>query len=107
MWQLYIKCKTLGQLPSQLRKITNDLAAYQFDNAVVFMGLTIENALQEREGIGVGNQKEWRQKYTLPQLLDPDFRLDAPKSTFSDKPGGIGALKAMQGMKLWREKGAA
>lgn len=51
----------------------NDLAAYQFDNAVLYCGLAIENALQERRKAGDESQPE----YTLERLLDPDFRLPA------------------------------
>ena len=59
--------------------LQNDWAAYQFDHAVLFTGLTIENALHEREQVGSGKHVEYRPKYTLSQLLDPRFRLPAPK----------------------------
>lgn len=49
--------------------------AYQFDNAVVFVGNAIENASQEMKQVGSGKNKEWKPKYTMRQLLDPDFRL--------------------------------
>lgn len=58
--------------------LQNDWAAYQFDHAVLFTGLTIENALHEREQVGSGKHVEYRPKYTLSQLLDPTFRLPAP-----------------------------
>lgn len=58
--------------------ITNSWAAYQFDNAVVYLGITIENALQERVETGTGKHKEYREKYTLPQLLHENFRLPRP-----------------------------
>lgn len=53
----------------------NDLAAYQFDQAVLFVGTVIENAANEREEVGPKDAREWRNKYTLAQLLDPAFRL--------------------------------
>lgn len=40
----------------------------------MYVGLTIENALQEREKMG----DEFPAKYTLSQLLDSDFRLPLP-----------------------------
>lgn len=58
--------------------LENDWAAYQFDNSVLSCGLTIENALHEREPVGDPKKHETRPKYTLLQLLDPDFRLPAP-----------------------------
>lgn len=73
-----MNCKTWGGRPSQWLQappLRNDLAAYQFDGAVMYVGLTIENALQEREEYGPINARQWRAKYTLKQLLDPEFRL--------------------------------
>jgi hypothetical protein len=57
------------------------LAAYQLDNAVLFMGAVIEAALADYEKIG----DESRQKYTIDQLLDPDFRLSPARERY----GGI------------------
>lgn len=76
---MFLKAETFSKLPSQLLKITNDLAAYQVDDAVLFFGLTIKNALQERVK-GIGGLADDRQKYTLTQLLDDDFRLPASAS---------------------------
>lgn len=75
MWQLYQKCKTLGQRPSDELDVTNNWAAYQLNSAVVWLGITIENATAERINIGTDEKPEWRDKYTLVQLLEPDFRL--------------------------------
>jgi hypothetical protein len=66
-------------MPSQslrVPELANSWAAYQFDNAVLYVGLTVENALAEREKVG----DEYRQKYTLEQLLSKEFRLPAPVS---------------------------
>jgi hypothetical protein len=49
----------------------NDLAAYQFDNVVLFVGMVIENALQERKKNGDESEPRW----SLEELLDPAFRL--------------------------------
>jgi hypothetical protein len=62
--------------------LQNDLAAYQFDSCVMYVLLTIKNALNEREEYGPQDARQWRAKYSINQLLDPDFRL--PHST----PGG-------------------
>lgn len=62
--------------PSQLVQIENDpWLAYQFDNAVILIGSAIENASQETTKIGNDEHSELRLKYTMTQLLDPDFRL--------------------------------
>lgn len=89
----------------------NDLAAYQFDNAVLFAGLTIENASQEREECGPDNARQSRPKYTLAQLLDPDFRLPtvggsntAPHPEGSRTPGVKSIIAANPGIVgQWRE----
>lgn len=49
--------------------------AYQFDSAVALVGSAIENASQEMEKHGDDKNAKWRPKYTMQQLLDPDFRL--------------------------------
>jgi hypothetical protein len=66
----------------------NDLAAYQFDNAILFGGLVIENASQEREEYGPMNNRQSRLRYSLAQLLDPDFRLPVGGAS-STSHGGI------------------
>jgi hypothetical protein len=66
--------------------IANSWAAYQFDNAVVFLGITIENALQERVETGIGKHKEYREKYTIAQLLHEKFRLPRPESKMPVDP---------------------
>lgn len=76
----------MGQLPSQVFRVPplrNDLAAYQFDNAVIYFGLVIENAVQEREEYGPMNARQSRQKYSMDLLLDPEFRLPSSGSTLT------------------------
>ena len=78
-------------MPSQLLRVKpleNDLAAYQFDSAVLFFGLTIKNASQEREDYGPEKARQSRPKYTMRELLDPEFRL--PHSSVTQ--GGIKEL---------------
>lgn len=76
-----MNCKTWGQTPSQrlnVPPLRNDWAAWQFDATVLYVGLTIENAMHERESVGDPKKYETRAKYTLSQLLDDDFRLPRP-----------------------------
>lgn len=51
---------------------------------MVFVGLTIEGALNETEKVGTEERPEWKQKYTLAELLDPDFRLPADDAPVND-----------------------
>jgi hypothetical protein len=109
MWELFLKAETFGKLPSQCLRVPplrNDLAAYQFDNAILFAGLVIKNASQEREWYGPENARESRPKYTLTQLLDPDFRLPSgDASSNSAQGGGIKAIVAANPgiVGRWRE----
>jgi hypothetical protein len=92
--------------------VTNSWAAYQFDNAVAFVGVIIENALAERVEIGPANRREWREKYTLAQLLDSRFRLPRPVAA---TPGNalasfVEELKAYagrpgSGIRMWQYVG--
>lgn len=74
-------------------------AAYQFDTAVTTVGRVIENALAEREDVGSKEKPDWQPKYTLPQILEDDFRLEVEKEpTERDKQmAGWNALKAWAG----------
>jgi hypothetical protein len=47
----------------------------QFDNAVVFVGETIEAAAQELIKVGPDDRPEWKPKYTMKELLNPEFKL--------------------------------
>lgn len=73
---LYLTATKTATRPSEIVGIEDDpWLAYQFDNAVVLVGNAIENAAQEMEKYGSDDKPQWRQKYTMKQLLDPDFRL--------------------------------
>lgn len=86
--------------------LQNDLAAYQFDSAVLFFGLTIKNASQEQEEYGPHNARERRNKYSLAELLDPDFRLQRPGQGGSMTPGVKAIVAANPGIVgRWREAG--
>lgn len=59
-------------------------------------GVIVENALQVEHNEGTEKKPYMVKTYTLPQLLDPTFRLPRPKPP--PKPvTGIAALKAMIG----------
>ena len=95
MWQLYLTATKTATRPSELIGVADAWAAYQFDNAVVMVGLAIENASQEMQKMGSDDKPEWRPKYTMKQLLDPDFRL--PLNPQQERP--IEAdIKGVQGV---------
>ena len=77
MWKLYRTAKASHSRPSELVEIEDRWAAYQFDNAVIFFGDVVDAASQEQEQVGPENKPQWRAKYHLQQLLDPEFRLPA------------------------------
>lgn len=94
MWDLYLLAKTTNSRPSDLVCIEDRWAAYQFDSAVTFVGLTIESALHETREVGVGQSKRVEPKYTIAQLLEPEFRLPRP----GGPPEGIDADSAYRAM---------
>lgn len=75
MWQVWNRAKATYSRPSQLLEIEDSLAAYMLDGALVTFGTIMENALTETVEIGVGATKQTRLRYTLRQLLDPEFTL--------------------------------
>lgn len=74
-WRLYQTAKATASRPSVLVRLDDPWTAYQFDSTVTFVGTVIENAVQETVKTGSEDKPEWKPKYTLNQLLDPDFRL--------------------------------
>lgn len=76
MWALYLKATKFSKAPSAcFPGLTDEWAAYCFDNAVLYLGMTVENALHERDEVGTGNARRSMPRYTLKQLLDETFRL--------------------------------
>ena len=76
-------------------RIDDEWLAYQLDSAVVAVGSSLEAASQEMEKVGSEDKPEFRQKYTMQQLLDDDFRL--PLRTAVERP--IEAdIKGVQGV---------
>lgn len=80
----------------------------------MFVGLTVENALQERIEAGKGASYRSELRYTLTQILEPAFRLPRPASLTAsasdpDAPSdaGLAWLMAMarakgSGVTAWR-----
>ena len=64
-------------LPSEIIGIDDEWAAYQFDTAVITVGTAIENASQEMDKRGDDENPHWEPRYTMKQLLSPEFRLPA------------------------------
>lgn len=98
--------KAWQQRPSQRMpppppyRVWNDWAAWQFDQAILYGGLTIEHALQEREPVGDPQKHETRAKYTLKQVLAPGYKLKsrADEDRPRDAQGrGLGPLEAFMG----------
>ena len=66
----------MGQRPSRLARILGTWEALQFDQAVTTFGIVIENAAQERINTGSEDKPQWRNKYTLGELLTSGFVLE-------------------------------
>lgn len=96
MWDLYQLAKATSSRPSDIACIEDRWAAYQFDSAVTFVGVVIENALHETREVGVGQHKRQEPKYTIAQLLDPEFHLPRPGGAADSVPQDV-AYKAMAG----------
>ena len=52
--------------------VIDDLAAYQLDAAVIWLGIFIENRLHETVRVGSGPTGRLEPKYTIDQLLGDD-----------------------------------
>lgn len=89
--------KATAQRPSDIIGVQDRWAAYQFDSAVTLVGGAIENAVQEMQEIGEGQHRRLVPKYSLEQLLDPDFRLPPPPSAKDKERDGLAALHALAG----------
>jgi len=111
MWSAYLKLKACQHLPSQDLEETDSIAAWCVDGCVLWFGMTVENALLERVNKGSQKEPKWEARYSLAQLLDPDFRLPRPlpQSKPYTKAGmndGLAAILAMagqpgSGVKMW------
>lgn len=114
MWQLHQKATRFHKPPSELIGIEDAWTAYQFDNAVNYFGITIENALAETHKVGIGPNAKTEPRYTLETLLDPAFRLPRAGASAQGPEGapgfdgsGMAALLALaetgprSGIKKW------
>ena len=81
--------------PSDLVVIEDEWAALQFDNAVRFAGTVIENASQETVNAGSKEKPKTVPRYHMDELLDPDFKLPAPKTKVQRNKEGLAALVGM------------
>lgn len=112
IYSLAQRSKSQAKLPSELYGIPDALAAFCFDAAIWSCGNVVDNALAERVELMVNGHKEYRPKYTLPQLLAPDFRLPTPQREVMKvqvAPSGFAALLAMakqagSGVRMWEYK---
>jgi len=97
-----VTAKTTSQRPSQLLGIEAEWTAYQFDSAVSLLGNVLEGASQEMEEVGTGKDRHMQRKYTMQQLLDPEFRLPREHGRSEEDP--VAALKRMrgQGVKVFK-----
>ena len=107
MWSAWQSLKTYQQKPSNDLEVTDSIAAYCVDKAVMWFGVTVENLLSEREETMDGKRGE--AKYELEDLLDPAFRVPkpTPKPKKQHYRSGVNAMLAMaaqsNGMiKRWR-----
>lgn len=94
MWLLWRKANQFHKLPSEVFGEDDPLAAWMLDNAVMYFGTIIENMLQERDEIAVGNSKSYAKRYTLSRLLDETFLYPSPEAEddVSDLSGTEGLM---------------
>lgn len=101
MWEAYQDLKMCHKRPSEMLEVTDTIAAYCLDKAVLTFGIVIENALQERDKVGTGKDVEYRDRYSLSQLLDPTFTLPRPQPSPRKAPivsnNGLAAILALAG----------
>lgn len=72
----------------------DEWAAWQLDQAVLYLGVTLESLLEETENTGTSEKPHYERKYTLKQLLDEDYRVRQAGEPMTD----IRALKKVQGI---------
>ena len=93
MWDLYQLATKTGQRPSRLLNVYDQWAAYQFDQTVIYVGLTLDNLSQELENVGDDKKPRYEKKYRLSDLLDDEFRV-----TGEDRMPSFADLKQVQGV---------
>lgn len=83
--------------------LTDPWVALQFDQAVVMVGSVLDAAAQETYNAGSKTDPQWQPRYSLSQLLDPNFRLPAVGTLpgVQTVPGnGIAALAQLPGVRV-------
>lgn len=75
--------------------IEDEYAAYCLDGAVSLMGVMIENALQEMDEVGPEEHRRRVPRYTLRQLLDPEFTL--PRQDNESSGDDLAVLRGADG----------
>lgn len=98
LWSAWTSLKTYHQKPSSTLELTDTIAIYCLDNAVIWFGMTVENALQERVNEGSEEKPKWEAKYTLGQLLDPLFRMPKPEPAPKPKRAAQSGFAAMMAL---------
>lgn len=99
MWSLWTKAKSYSQLPSKILEEEDSIAAWMLDTAVTWFGITFENALAERVKIQYGKEVQYKPKYSLSLLLNPNFRLPRPERKPEDDPNPWATIIAWAGKK--------
>lgn len=93
---MYTVMKATAIAPSQRMGLPSESwLGYQLDTAISLFGQIVEGALNEMENVGDEKEPHYEQKYTLTQLLDPDFRL----------PVGEKEKSPIEGLKRLKGKG--
>jgi hypothetical protein len=96
VWKLYLTSKATFSRPSHVAHVRGGpWVRLMFDNAVTLVGTVLENASQERVQVGDDTHSQWLPKYTMRQLLDPDFRLPIDKE---EEPLPIETLQVVHGI---------
>lgn len=101
MWLAYLSLKMYHRRPSEDLAVTDTIAAWCLDGAVLWFGITIENALSERVNKGTPKEPRYEARYTLMELLDPAFHLPRPqpepRKVRSMASDGLASFLAMAG----------
>ena len=92
MWRLYQTAKATYSRPSALLCVADEWAAYQFDSAVAYFGLIIENASQELIDVGQEDKPRMVPRYKLGELLTPGFVIS------NEEAGGDELPRAADGL---------
>lgn len=97
MWQVWTRATKYGKLPSELLKVKDEVAAWMFDSAITWFGITIENALSERVKVGYAPNERYKPKYTLALLLRDGYKLIPPPPELEDSGNPFAGLASWIG----------